>query len=288
MKLGFVFALAGLMLAFVPRVFGAGDSMNLPKTIAAGSAFTIECSGTGKGTLYIVGPGQVLKRSVQLGEAVQFPTGTLYNAGRYLVILATSSGTDTDEMGVSPAAQPARLTFLAKPSRLPVSLRNGISGTAYVFDAYHNLITAPTRVSFALTDSSGGVQKSMVTSQDGAAWTTMNSTAREGSDQFVASVGEVSSKRIVEQVPGDPCGLKMTAQPSGGNVELTTAPVRDCSGNPVPDGTVVTFTARYGGAQTTVDVPLKHGIAQVEIPAHPGARISVASGVVLGNEIVWR
>ena len=40
-------------------------------------------------------------------------------------------------------------------------------------------------------------------------------------------------------------------------------------------------------AQSTVDVPLKRGIAQVEMPAHEGATISVASGVVLGNQIRW-
>jgi hypothetical protein len=34
-------------------------------------------------------------------------------------------------------------------------------------------------------------------------------------------------------------------------------------------------------------VPLKRGVAKVEMPAYPGANISVASGVVLGNQIHW-
>jgi hypothetical protein len=63
--------------------------------------------------------------------------------------------------------------------------------------------------------------------------------------------------------------------------------LRDCSGNAVPDGTVVTFTEMYDGGQSTVDVPLKRGIAQTELPAHDGAKISAATGVVLGNEIHW-
>jgi hypothetical protein len=50
---------------------------------------------------------------------------------------------------------------------------------------------------------------------------------------------------------------------------------------------VVTFTERYAGGETTVDVPLKRGIAQAQMPAYGGARISVATGVVLGNEIRW-
>ena len=50
---------------------------------------------------------------------------------------------------------------------------------------------------------------------------------------------------------------------------------------------MVTFTETYDGAESTVDVPLKRGIAQVEMPSHSGAMISVASGVVLGNQIRW-
>jgi len=63
--------------------------------------------------------------------------------------------------------------------------------------------------------------------------------------------------------------------------------VRDCNGNPVPDGTIITFTETYNGGQSTVDVPLKRGVARTEMPARNGAVISVASGVVMGNEIRW-
>jgi hypothetical protein len=79
----------------------------------------------------------------------------------------------------------------------------------------------------------------------------------------------------------------MSARPSGQKIELQTDPLRDCSGNAVPDGTIVTFTEVYDGRQSTVDVPLKHGIAQAELPAYNGAKISAATGVVLGNEIHW-
>jgi hypothetical protein len=79
----------------------------------------------------------------------------------------------------------------------------------------------------------------------------------------------------------------MSARPSGQKIELQTDPLRDCSGNAVPDGTIVTFTEAYDGRQTTVDVPLKRGIAQAELPAYNGAKISAATGVVLGNEIRW-
>ena len=96
----------------------------------------------------------------------------------------------------------------------------------------------------------------------------MNSTSEQGRSNFVAQAGDVTSTSIIRQVPGDPCGLKMSAQPSGQQLELKTEPVSDCSGNAVPDGTIVTFTEIYAGWQSTVDVPLKRDIAEVEMPAH--------------------
>jgi hypothetical protein len=37
--------------------------------------------------------------------------------------------------------------------------------------------------------------------------------------------------------------------------------------------------------KTTVDVPIKRGIAKVQMPIEGRARITVASGVVTGNEL---
>ena len=126
-----------------------------------------------------------------------------------------------------------------------------------------------------------------VVTRDGAAWTELDSTTRQGADKFLANAGDVSSRRVVSQVPGDPCGLTMTARREGKQVALATDPIRDCSGNPVPDGEVVTFTAAYDGDQSTADVPIKRGIARIDMPIHDGALISVASGVVMGNQIRW-
>ncbi len=264
-----------------------GGSMSLPKTVEAGSAFSVQYTGGGKAVLYIIGLGQLLRRDAQAGQTIPFPAGSLYNAGHYLAVLVEESSTSTESFDVVPAGKPAELSFLAKPSRLPVGLHDGISGTVYVFDAYRNLITAPTAVLFQLSNPSSPAQVRTVIAHSGAAWTQMDSTAREGNDQFVARVAGVSSTRVIEQVPGDPCRLSMSAQQAGQQLELKTYPVRDCSGNVVPDGTIVTFTENYGGSQSTADVPLKHGIAQVDMPAHRGATFSVASGVVMGNQLRW-
>ena len=102
--------------------------MNLPHTVTAGDAFSIPTTGSGKATLYIIGPGQALRANVQMGELASFPPGVLYSAGHYLAILAGTSFTDTGEFDVKPATRPETLGFLAKPSRLPVGVHNGISG----------------------------------------------------------------------------------------------------------------------------------------------------------------
>lgn len=292
MRGGWAILLGSLAGIAAQPVMAQSGEMSVPATVAAGSAFSIETTGSGQGTLYIAGLGQVIRKDVELGKTAWFAAGSLYNAGRYVVILAANgnseTGTlDTGALDVVPQNNPADLSFLAKPSRLPIGLHDGITGAVYVFDAYKNLITAPTPVAFALSGPSGASQTRTVTTKDGAAWTAMDSTAKQGTDKFQARDGEIASTRVIGQVPGDPCGLTMIAKADGDKVSLATDPVRDCSGNAVPDGTIVTFTETYGNAQSTVDVPLKRDIASVEMPAHNRATISVASGVILGNQIRW-
>lgn len=287
MRPGFLLVLSSVILALTQSGHAQSDSMNLPKSIESGSAFSIQIAGSGEGVLYIIGPDQVLKREVQLGETAYFSAGSLYNAGHYVAILTQASGAQTASIDVAPASAPAKLSFLAKPSRLPVGTHDGITGAVYLFDAYSNLIPEPMPVTFELTSPSGAVQKEQVTTHLGAGWIRMDSTSQQGSSTFVARAGDVSSESVVRQVPGDPCSLKMTAQQSGQQLELQTEPVRDCSGNAVPDGTIVTFTETYAGGQSTVDVPLKRDIAEVKMPAHSEATFTVASGVTLGNQIRW-
>lgn len=277
--------LFGVTAAFTPLLIAQVAGMKLPQTVEAGSPFSVESLGNGNAVLYIIGPAQALRRNVQLGKTVAFPAGTMCNAGHYLAVLVAGSFKTEGSFDVVPAATSASLSLLAKPSRLPVALQNGITGAVYVFDAYQNLITIPVQVSFVLSNPSGPEQTRTVKTRNGAAWTAMNSATRAGSAQFTATVNNISSKRVIQQVAGDPCSLKFTARTAGQKIVLQTDPLRDCNGNAVPDGTIVTFTETTDGKQTTADVPLKRGVAQVEMPARQGARITAASGVVLGNEI---
>jgi hypothetical protein len=284
MKSRFTFLLGGLVLA-AQLGLAQADSLRLPKTVEAGGAFSIESTGSGKAVLYIVGPGQVLRRNVELGETTFFAPGDLHNAGHYLTVLVRGSATENGAFDATAAHQAAQLSFLAKPSRLPVDVHDGISGVVYVFDTFENLVLAPTQVSFRLSGAAGAAQTRTAITRNGVAWTKMDSAAKEGATQFIARVGEATGTRVIRQVPGDPCHLRMSARPSGQRLAVETEPVRDCSGNAVPDGTIVTFTETYNGGEATVDVPLKRGVARTEMPAYSEARLTVATGVVIGNEI---
>src|SRR5579863_4232209 len=82
--------LGGLVFS-VQYALAQDGSLTLPKTVEAGSAFSIPTRGSGKATLYIVGLGQVLRRDVQLGEVISIPTGKLYSAGHYVTVLVCES-----------------------------------------------------------------------------------------------------------------------------------------------------------------------------------------------------
>jgi hypothetical protein len=92
---------------------------------------------------------------------------------------------------------------------------------------------------------------------------------------------------VVQQVAAEACNLRMKAQPQGNAILVETEPIKDCSGNPVPDGTIVTFTETDASGISTVDARIKKDVARAELPASRSATINVASGVVLGNEIHW-
>ena len=90
---------------------------------------------------------------------------------------------------------------------------------------------------------------------------------------------------MVQEVASDPCNIRMHAERDKNGILVQTDPISDCSGNPVPDGTIVTFTSMDANGKSTVDARIKRGVAQAQLPASSNATISVAAGVVVGNEI---
>jgi hypothetical protein len=103
MKCAFRLLFGGLVLATMQQALAQSGAMSLPKTVEAGSAFSIQTAGTGKGVLYIVGPAQVLRRDVQLGQTTFFSAGDLHNAGRYVAVLEGGGTPESGAFDVTPA-----------------------------------------------------------------------------------------------------------------------------------------------------------------------------------------
>lgn len=258
-----------------------GGELKVPATVPAGQELSIPTTGSGEATLYVSGPGAVLKQKVQRGATIQLSGEQLKNAGLYSISLDGSTATFYVTAG--PVAS---IAFLARPSRVPASTPDVIAGTAFVFDRYQNLVMQPEPVKFELT-ANGQTLSRTETTKDGIAWTRLSSSQKEGAAQFVASSGGASVRRIVQEVASDPCSIRMRAQPTKNGIQVQTDPIRDCAGNPVPDGSIVTFSSVDAMGKSTVDARIKRGIAQAELPASKNATISVAAGVVVGNEIHW-
>jgi hypothetical protein len=273
------------ILCCVTTAATAAD-LRVPQKVPAGTAVAIATSGTGDATIYIVGPTARIKRKLRLGETVNLAADDVRDAGRYRVVLR-SGDNETAQAFFVDAAAPANISFFAQPSRVPAAKPGVISGTAFVFDQYRNLVLVPTPVSFDVSLAGMPSVVRTVNSREGVAWTRMDSGRKEGPAQFVASTGNVSVRRVVQQVASDPCNLRIHAQPSASGIVVETDPVRDCSGNPVPDGSIVTFTAVDANGKSTVDARIKRGVARAELPASRNASITVAAGVVMGNEIRW-
>jgi hypothetical protein len=260
------------------------QQMEAPASITAGSELHVHTSGQGSAVLYVIGPGSVVKRKVELGTDIAIPAEQVEQAGRYVAILRAAGGSTDHAFWVTPSA-PADIAFLARPSRVPVAVPGAVSGVAYIFDAYQNLVTKPVPVQFELSVSGASKLTNTVASKDGVAWMRADSGRREGAAQFVASTGEVSEKRVVQFVASEPCNLHIQAARVKEGIEIKTEPVRDCSGNPVPDGTIVTFTAVTDKGRSSVDARIRHDVASTTLPLEDAALISVASGVVMGNEV---
>jgi hypothetical protein len=261
--------------------------VTVPQNAIAGSKLSLATSGSGEATLVMVGPTHIVSMKTTLGQNVELGPEDLADAGRYLVLLRTREGEIAKSFYVN-AAQPARLSFIAHPSRAPVAQKDSLTGAVYAFDAYNNLVLQPLQVTFKLSQAQHVVAERQAVSRGGVAAVSLDSPPHEGAMQFQASSGGVETTRVVRVVADEPCTLVIHATKQARGVRVETDPVKDCSGNLVPDGTLVTFTEYDGAGRSTVDAAVKKGIARTNLPAVGDTRISAASGVALGNELRLR
>jgi hypothetical protein len=264
----------------------AAQSMELhvPSSIHAGESFSATITGTGQGMFYVIAPGHVSKRATQFGGDIQTGGTETRSAGNYLLLACAGSSCAEAHMFVD-AAEPEKLAFLLHPSRVPVSQPNAINAVSVVLDRFRNIVMTPSTVTFRVSTKDGPGASLPLKTRNGITWTRLASGPKEGPIEIDALVGDGSEKRVVQQVASDPCNLHAGVQTLNGRLVLQTDPVRDCKGNALPDGTIVTFTKVDKGGRSTVDAPIKKSIARAEMPYSGAATISVASGVTLGNEI---
>lgn len=279
-----VAALAIVVMGCVGVAMAQDVALRPPSSAIAGTATSIATSGSGTGTFYLIGPSVAAKHdNVQAGQDISVSGKEIQTAGRYVAVLCTSSCVNADFFVAS--SKPTSLTFLAHPSRVPVQSGDAISGVAIAFDEFRNLVLAPTNVDFQLSAKEAAPASHKEQTKDGIAWFRTNSGKSAGSLQLTAALDGLSAKRVVQQVASDPCNLRIKGERTAKGISIETEPVRDCAGNPVPDGTIVTFTARNGNQISTVDAPIKQDVARARISASGPVVVSAASGVVMGNEL---
>ncbi len=179
----------------------------------------------------------------------------------------------------------AEFVFLVHPSRVPVGKPDAISAVTVVVDRFHNLALQPEGVTFRALTKETAVSSPPQMTRNGVVWTRLNSGLKDGTVEISASLGQLSERRVVQQVAAEHCNLHASAEHKGDLVVLQTESVRDCRGNSAPDGTIVTFTKLDKLGRSTVDAPIKKGVARTEMGFAGPATISVASGVVVGNDI---
>jgi hypothetical protein len=262
----------------------AASEIHVPAQVTAGTAIIIQTSGSGDATFYLIGPAIARKNKVQAGSNISVDSDQLEHAGRYVAVLCASDGCTAKNFSVNPGAA-NRLSFLVHPSRIPVGATQGISAVAIVRDSFQNLVPKPEAVTFSVMAKGEKPVSTSRTSENAVAWVRLTSAKKEGPTKLGASIGHADEIRVVQQVAADACNLRIKASRAKRGFLIETDPVHDCSGNPVPDGTVVSFTESDNGGKTTVDVPIKRGVAKVEMPIDGQAKITVASGVVTGNEL---
>jgi hypothetical protein len=276
-----LFACSVLALGMASRC--AGQEIIVPRSIAAGTETTISTSGSGGATFYMVGPGTALKKQINLGDQIHLEPENLADAGQYLAIVC-AGGCRSSEFTVT-AAKPTTVAFLVHPSRVPVGHPDAVSGVALLFDKFDNLVLNPTKIDFQVNGAKEHLFSRAEITHDGEAWFRTNSGKSAGPVHLTASAGDLIAQRVVQQVASDPCNLRIKAERSAKGIEIETEPVRDCAGNPVSDGTIVTFTGTDSAGKIAIDAPVKGDIARVRINVPTPITVSAASGVAMGNEL---
>ena len=224
---------------------------------------------------------------------------TVDSAGRASVLFSAEAYTGTVEIiatlgGVTAtlpvtitSGLPATLELAATPIRLGAGGRQAVV-TATVRDEGGSAVSDGAEVAF--TTTLGSVSPITVTTTAGRATTILTSGELTGTAIIEATAGGVTGTIGVEILgAGVPFSLTLAAEPItlfvDGPPATITATFFDALGDPVPDGTVVQFTATRGALTPTVASTANGQAGARLLPgANPGpARVTVTAGGVAGH-----
>jgi adhesin/invasin len=252
-----VTAMLGSLSATAPVTFTPGPPANLslvaaPSTLPVGSLSALTATATDQfGNS--VADGIAVSLTTSLG-ALSSSSATTVNgiatatlsstvAGPATVTATVGSLNATAQVTFTPGP-PANLALVAAPSTLPVGSLSALTATAT--DQFGNSVADGIAVS--LTTSLGALSSSSATTVNGIATATLSATL-PGTAVVTATVGSLSATALVTFTPGPPANLSLVAAPNTlqvGNLSMLTATVTDPFGNPVANGTMVSFTTNLG------------------------------------------
>ena len=201
----------------------------------------------------------------------------------------TGDNTSATDTLVAPDA-PDSLTLGIEPTTIVAGA--AVPLTVVVADQFANPIAGLT---VALTTTVGSITPTVLTTLQGAATATFTAPESPAEGDITATFGDLSDEAHVVVEPGPASSLRLEATTSslpadGHSTTIIRAYVADQFGNPVQDGTLVTFDTDRGtlyAGQTRHEVGTFDGIASTILTADraPGRAVVIASAGTVFAEI---
>ena len=201
----------------------------------------------------------------------------------------TDDNTSATDTLVVPDA-PDSLTLGVEPTTMAVG--TAVPLTVVVADQFANPIAGLT---VTLTTTVGSITPTVLTTLQGVATATFLAPESPAEGDITVTFGDLSDGAHVVIEPGPASSLSLEATPSslpadGHSTTVIRAYITDQFGNPVQDGTLVTFDTDRGtlyGGQTRHEVGTFDGIASTILTADrtPGRAIVIASAGTAFAEI---
>jgi len=188
------------------------------------------------------------------------------------------------------SGEPSSMTLQAAPATV-TSVTGTSTITATVKDAAGSPVADGTAVSFSSTY--GTLSSTSATTTSGIATTTLTFSAGDSTSTVTATSGSVSGTVVVTySVTSVSSSMTLQAAPTtvtaATGSSTITATVKDADGNPVADGTAVTFSTTFGTLDSSYETTV-NGIVTTELTFSAGdssSTVTATSGSVSATVVV--